>query len=421
MKINLSVKLNHKNIYIISVSGGVDSMVLLDFLYHRNFFLVVVYFDHCKREESFKDKILVEMYCQMKKIPFHFFQFKNISLDNFHNNARIMRQFKLKQVALQYNTKYIITAHHLDDLAETIFMKILRGSSLIGYSGMQPVYTFENFIWLKPFLYLEKKIIKKYAQQNKIPFLEDKTNLLSIYTRNKIRNQIIPIFQQTRNFLKKIKHFHLQLKEVSDLINNAVNLFMETQKKNNFSLTNFLQLHITIQKNIILFLLETNKITKNFIIINNIVKGLSDTKKPNIQWRLDNRWKLTKEYDKFFLQKINFTTTSNTRFYNKNKPLLYSCSDPQLLPFCENKQKIFYDKNNYHPPFYLRKRKPGDILFFAFGKQKLKKFLINKKITRDQRDSIWLIVDQTDTIIWIPNLYINKMLGNKEIFYLCLK
>lgn len=152
------INLDKTKDYIISVSGGIDSMVLLDFLYHQNYKLKVVHFNHSVRKDSIKDKNLVYDYCLKKNIDFHYFKLNlNYEEGNFQNKARILRLEKLKQVALQYKTKYLLTAHHLDDLSETIFLKILRGSSLLGYSGMQDSCLYEDFILLKPFLYTEKK------------------------------------------------------------------------------------------------------------------------------------------------------------------------------------------------------------------------------------------------------------------------
>ncbi|PQP79945.1 tRNA lysidine(34) synthetase TilS [Candidatus Phytoplasma phoenicium] len=419
MKINLSLKLEHKYLYIISVSGGVDSMVLLDYLYHRQFTLVAVYFDHCQRKDSFKDKILVEKYCNSKKIPLHYFQLTELSKNNFQHNARLIRQTYLKQIASQYKTPYIITAHHLDDLAETILMRISRGSSLSGYSGMNSFNVFQNFIWLKPFLYLSKQIIRNYAKQNKTPFLEDSTNNSELYTRNKIRHQIIPKFKAIGNFLKKIKHFHLQIQESSDLINHLTNVFFQQQKSNHFDLNSFLNLHVAIQKNIILRLLEEKKIIVNFYIITNIIKGLFNLNKPNNRWYLNKKWYLIKEYDKFFFQENYLLNTDIIN--NKYKPLLYSCVNLQLLSFCNIKQIIFYDEGKLCPPFYLRQRKPGDLLHFSFGTQKLKKFLINNKITYSRRSLIWLVVDQNNKILFIPKLYLNNSLGQQKFLYLGLK
>ncbi|MDC9031810.1 tRNA lysidine(34) synthetase TilS [Columbia Basin potato purple top phytoplasma] len=416
---SLCLKFDKKNTYIISVSGGVDSMVLLDYLYNSKYNLIVVNFNHLKRKDSLKDKILIEKYCCSKQISFYYFEL-NIKEKNFQNEARLLRQEKLKQIALKHKTNYIITAHHLDDLAETILFKIARGSSILGYSGMQTSYFNNGFYFLKPLLYIPKQEIVSYASNKKITFLEDYTNNLNIYTRNKIRNQIIPCFKEINNFLKNIKKFHLQMTEINMFIRKQTHDFLE-KKQNNFcfNLKSFLKLDIVIQKDIILFLLEEKKINKNFDLINNIIKGLQNDQKSNITWNsLSSEWLFIKQYNKFFWQTKQRKQEKNNKFL---KPLLYYSNKKDLLSFCCLIQKILYDPNNIKPPFFLRKRQPGDILRFSFGKQKLKKFFINLKIPLTERDKIWLVVDQQNIIIWIPNLYLNSTLGQKKYLYFGLK
>ncbi|MGI3136330.1 MAG: tRNA lysidine(34) synthetase TilS [Candidatus Phytoplasma vitis] len=410
-------KLDKKNIYIISVSGGVDSMVLLDYLYHLQYNLVVVHFNHLKRKESLEDKILVENYCFSKKIPFYYFELQIVG-QNFQNEARILRKEKLKQIAEKYKTFYLITAHHLDDLAENILFKISRGSSFLGYSGMQTSYFNDGFYFLKPFLYTPKQKILDYAFEKKIPFLEDHTNSLNIYTRNKIRNQIIPFFKELNNFLKNIQKFHFQMSEINNFIRKQTHSFLDKRiDKTFFNLQFFLKLDIVIQKDIILFLLEEKKIDKNFSLINNIVKGLQNNNKPSIQWDLlSKEWILVKQYYKFFWKH------RNSEIVSKNfKPSIHCASDKNFLSFCFVKQKIFYDLNRLQPPFFVRTKKTGDILQFSFGTQKLKKFFINSKIPLNERQKIWLVMDQQNIIIWIPNLYLNSTLGRDKFLYLGLK
>ncbi|WP_323847769.1 MAG: tRNA lysidine(34) synthetase TilS [Phytoplasma sp.] len=410
--LSLCLEMDKKQIYIISVSGGIDSMVLLDYLYHLQYNLIVVHFNHLKRKESLKDKILIKEYCLLKKIPFYYFEL-NIEDQNFQNKARILRKEKLKLIASKYKTPYLITAHHLDDLAETILLKLSRGSSLLGYSGMQSSYCHDNFYFLKPFLYISKDKITSYAIKNAIPFLEDYTNKLNIYTRNKIRNQIIPFFKKINNFLKNIQKFHFQITEMNTFLKRQTNFFLKKMNNNFFDLKSFLQLDIVIQKDIIVSLLEKKNIYKNFYLINNIVKGLQNNNKPNITWAFPSlEWLLIKQYHKFFWQKkikteqVNQMTKPSLHYNNKN-----------VLSFCSSIQQIFYDVDRLQPPFILRQKQPGDILQFHFGRQKLKKFLINSKINLTQREKIWLVVDQQNIIIWIPRLYFNSTLGDKQNIY----
>ncbi|MDV3195911.1 MAG: tRNA lysidine(34) synthetase TilS, partial [Candidatus Phytoplasma stylosanthis] len=295
MVFNLSYQLDQKNVYIISVSGGVDSMVLLDYLYHLKYSLIVVHFNHLKRNQSFEEKKIVEQYCFLKKIPFHYFELK-IEEKDFQNQARSLRKEKLKKVAVQYKTFYLMTAHHLDDLSETILFKIARGSSILGYSGMQPFFQEGNFYFVKPFLYVPKQKIINYARDKKILFLEDHTNQLNLYNRNKIRNKIIPFFKQMNNFLKNITKFHFQLTEINNFIRKQTILFVNIRKDDVFDLNLFLTLDISIQKDIILFFLKKKKIKKSFDLINNIVKFLKNRSKANASHNFNSGWAIFKKY-----------------------------------------------------------------------------------------------------------------------------
>ncbi|WBL31599.1 tRNA lysidine(34) synthetase TilS [Candidatus Phytoplasma sacchari] len=413
----LSVNLDKTQNYIISVSGGVDSMVLLDFLYKKKYNLKVVHFNHSIRKDSFKDKILIENYCKEKNIVFYYFKLNlNIKEKNFQNKARILRLEKLKKVASEYKTKYIITAHHLDDLSENVFLKILRGSSLSGYGGMKTSCNYDNFILLKPFLYIEKNKIIEYAKKNKIIFLEDYTNQQNIYLRNQIRNIIIPFFKKSRNFLKNIIKFHSQINEVSNFIRKKTIIFLKYQNNFNiFNLKSFLNLDITIQKDVILFLFENRKISKNFFLINNIIHGLNNEKKPFIIWKLNFDYSLIKKYKEFTIEHNNFLNLMNTEY---KEPFLHFSENKSDISFCNIIEKIYYNSNNFFPPLIIRKKKPKDVLKFNFGTQKLKNFFINKKIILFQRKLISIITDQKNNIIWIPNLYVNKTLGKTNFLYL---
>ena len=97
-----------------------------------------------------------------------------------------------KKTADKYKTKYITTAHHGDDLIETILMRISRGSHLKGYAGFQKCYEEKGYVFIKPLIYCTKDDIKKYNEEQGIPTIHDYTNDLDVYTRNRYRHHILP-------------------------------------------------------------------------------------------------------------------------------------------------------------------------------------------------------------------------------------
>ncbi|QBF24030.1 tRNA lysidine(34) synthetase TilS ['Catharanthus roseus' aster yellows phytoplasma] len=420
--IKLACSLDANQTYIIAVSGGVDSMALLHCLVAQKIKLQVVHFNHLARPNAWKDKELVQSYCLQNSLCFHYFEL-NCLQKNFQAQARLLRQQKLMQIATKHQTPFILTAHHLDDLAETILQKITRSSTLLGYSGMQIQTSWQDFIFLKPFLYVPKAKIISYAAFYQIPFLEDYTNQNLTYQRNQIRHQVIPYLKTQTSFLQNIPKYQQTLLQAYNFIRKQTLLFLTKHTNhscnppNSFALAPFLNLDLVIQKDIILLLLEQQNITKSFIFIQNIIKGINNPYKPNLSWHLNFEWHLIKDY-----KHITLIRPAPPLSFALSKPLLcvstcnlcLACISPSLQSLNYNPQKVSF-------PLKVRLRQPKDTLKFSFGTKKLKKFLIEKKVPLTKRNNLWLVVDNLDNILFIPHLYINLTLGNQSKIYLAFK
>jgi tRNA(Ile)-lysidine synthase/bifunctional protein TilS/HprT len=420
--IKLACNLDPNQIYIIAISGGVDSMVLLHHLVAKKIKLQVVHFNHLTRSNALEDKALVQNYCLEKKLDFHYFEL-NCPPKNFQAQARLLRQQKLMQIATKYKTSFILTAHHLNDLAETILQKIIRSSTLLGYSGMQIQTPWQDFIFLKPFLYVPKTKIISYASFHQIPFLEDYTNQKPTYQRNQIRHQVIPYLENNTSFLQNIHKYHQIILQAHNFIRKQTLLFISKHINHSLNQTSsielapFLKLDLVIQKDIILLLLEQQNITKKFIFIQNIVKGMNNPYKPNLSWHLNSNWHLIKDY-----QYIKLIRPSLTPSFALLKPLLYvSTCNFCLACISSSLQCLYYNPSKVIFPLKLRLRQPKDTLKFSFGTKKLKKFLIEKKVPLTQRNNLWLVVDNLENILCIPHLYTNLTLGNQTRIYLAFK
>lgn len=122
-------------LYIVGVSGGPDSMFLLDNLRIRGYKLVVAHINYKKRVESDQDEILVKNYCQKYFLPWEFHQAENSEynfVSNFQDRARKIRYDFFQRVAEKYQTKHIVIAHHRDDYLETYLLQKKR-NSLVDY------------------------------------------------------------------------------------------------------------------------------------------------------------------------------------------------------------------------------------------------------------------------------------------------
>ncbi|WP_025724949.1 tRNA lysidine(34) synthetase TilS [Acholeplasma granularum] len=405
MKIKLN--LDTSNTYVLAVSGGLDSMVLFDLFLKYKHKIVVVHFNHQKRSESVYDNELIEKLCKNHNVPYHYIKL-NIKKGNFQDSARQLRYQFLEDIATLYRTPYIVTAHHLDDLAETIIMKLIRGSNLLGYSGMQKLTKIDEFVYLKPLLDYSKNDLETYKNTFNISFLEDSSNLEDDYLRNRIRHHIIPILKEENNILSHFKNFSNQAYLASDFIRSESLKFLPTNL--NFSLQKFLELHLSIQYDVISLILEKVDAKRSNTKIEMILKQLNSTK-PNIDITLSNNHHMIKSYDRVYIINIS------DEFY-KDKPNHLMISHNKVgLP--KKYIELCYNKLNF--PIQIRKRLPGDKLQFKFGTKKLKDFLIDKKIPKKSRDDLDIIVDSNQTVLWIPGIYKNETLGSNNIIYLWIK
>ena len=180
----------HKKI-LVAVSGGADSMSLLHFLYSHqkdlDIQLGIAHINHKQRQESEHEEAYLRHWAEEYKVPFHYSAFSGKFSENA---ARTFRYEFFKQVMKDYGYTALVTAHHADDQAETIFMRLLRGSRLRHLSGISDVRPFGTGQIIRPFLHLNK------AQLPETFHFEDKSNTSLAYLRNRIRLSYLPTLSQ---------------------------------------------------------------------------------------------------------------------------------------------------------------------------------------------------------------------------------
>lgn len=186
--------LNDKKLAL-ACSGGVDSMVLADCLlkYQFNFSII-----HCnfqlRGDASFQDEKFVKSYATKNNLclftkSFHTENSAKLNSTSIEMEARNLRYKFFQEIYHQQELDLILLAHHQDDQAETIFMRLIKGAGLSGLSGMKEI---RDDIYFRPFLNITKETILDYARENKIEYREDASNNENIYQRNHIRNKILP-------------------------------------------------------------------------------------------------------------------------------------------------------------------------------------------------------------------------------------
>lgn len=190
---------------VLAVSGGPDSIFMLDILNKLkeklDFEIAVCHVNHMIREEAGMDEEFVQNFCD--KIGVKCFV-KRIDVKNFANNkkigteeaGRIIRYRFFDEVMEKTGSNKIAIAHNKNDKVETIIMNLLRGSGTLGLKGIEPI---RDNKYVRPIVEIERNDIEEYCSQHDLKPRIDKTNFENTYTRNKIRNIVIPYIEKELN------------------------------------------------------------------------------------------------------------------------------------------------------------------------------------------------------------------------------
>ena len=209
---------------MVAVSGGVDSVVLLHLLVQKGqraegrgqskYNFVVAHFDHGIREDSKRDRGLVQELAKKYNLPFVYDQ-GNLGPKASEATARDARYAFLNKIKDSVGAEAIITAHHQDDVIETAIINLLRGTNRKGLTSLQ-----SRSGLIRPFLGFSKNEIIAYAKAHKLKWREDSTNQDTKYLRNHVRHDILPKFSEAQK-AQLLKHIS-ELIQTNKKIDNAL-------------------------------------------------------------------------------------------------------------------------------------------------------------------------------------------------------
>ena len=399
---------------VVAISGGVDSMCLLDIVKNYNVNVICAHVNHNLRKESFEEYEFVKDYCMKNNIIFEGIVLDKIDKGNLESEFRNKRYEFFDELVNKYNARYLLTAHHGDDLIETILMRIVRGSSLDGYSGFNIISKRDNYEILRPLIYLTKDNLYEYAKENNIEYREDKTNNSDKYTRNRYRKYILPkLKEENLNVHKKFIKFSSELNESCNFINKYIDkLLKDNYSKNKLNINTIKDEEDFIIKKVIYSILkETYNNDINLINDNNIneIIKIIKSNKPNLSVDLPKNIIVLKNYDE--LQIKNCETINDYKYELKDQVkvelgIIKKINETTLT----NNYVCHLNSKDIKLPLYVRNRRNSDVIEILGlnGKKKLKDVFINEKIPTSIRDKYPIVVDSNDTIVWIPGLKKSK-------------
>ena len=212
---------------VLAVSGGPDSIFMLDILNklkeQLKIEIIVCHVNHMIRDDAEDDEIFVKKFCDKYNIECYI---KRIDVQEYANNnkigteeaGRIVRYAFFEEVLEKTKSNKIAVAHNKNDKIETIIMNLLRGTGIQGLRGIEPI---RNNRYIRPIIEIPRKDIEIYCKEKNLNPRIDKTNFENIYTRNKIRNIIIPYIEKefNPNIIESINRLSEIATEEDDYIN----------------------------------------------------------------------------------------------------------------------------------------------------------------------------------------------------------
>lgn len=416
---------------LVSVSGGPDSICLLNLLYNLQprlgCELAVFHLNHKLRKAAAQEQIFVQKVCKRLGLPcftkgFAIRKYAEKNNLNIEAAASQIRYQLLSSLAKKLSCQKIALGHTADDQAETVLMKLIRGSGITGLGGIFPVKQAEESGQskiIRPLIEISHQEVLAYLKSQHLSYCLDISNLDQRYFRNRVRLQLLPQLEKYNPRIRK------SLVQISFFCQKLEEYFQQETLKIFPALAKCLPGKIIIDFN---KLLCYNYVTQTYIIKKalGLLKPKSEINFAHIssilnltqsgkQIQLPDNLIVQRLYDKLvlnyekkkslkiptaglkipgvtFIPELNLKITVTIR-----KSKIFNKSLIQ-----RDKRKIFLDQDKIKSPLFIRLRKKGDRFspFGGHGSRKLKDFFINEKIPRPERERIPLLIGN-DKIIWV--------------------
>ncbi|MFL2584642.1 MAG: tRNA lysidine(34) synthetase TilS [Flavobacteriaceae bacterium] len=385
----------HSKRLLVAVSGGVDSMVLLDLLRDLSYIIGVA---HCnfqlRGEESDLDQQLVKEYCNTHDIPFYQKNFDtDLPKQSTQMAARTLRYEWFETLIQTEHYDWVLTAHHADDNIETLLMNITRGTGIEGLAAIPE----QNGKILRPLLPYYKSEIVDYAKTHGIEWREDRSNQTDDYTRNIIRHHLIP--QLTKLHPKALENTSKTIeltKEAVSVVHQETETFLnelfqireDVTKIPIKSLKNLEPLSFWIHQLFSIYGFDQGEVIK-----------LLDAQKGKFIFSQYYTLEVGRG-DLLLYKTVNRNMNDEFEVFEDglNEPVKITFSTEQI----NGENHLSLDASTISFPLKLRKWKKGDRFFpiGMTGAKKVAKFFKDEKYTANEKAAQWLLCSGND-IVWI--------------------
>ena len=439
---------------LLALSGGIDSMVLakLLILYSQRTSSTVnsqsqchLSFAHCnfhlRGDDSNRDEKFVTEFAKENKIPIYIQHFDTESYAKENSlsiemAARELRYSWFEELKDINNFTKVALAHHGDDQIETFLINMLRGSGIKGLKGMKP----QNDFYIRPLLFSNRSQIEAFAKENNIQWVEDYTNNETIYLRNKIRHQIIPLFDEIKDNARNSMNFSIDcLSSENDLYRSLIEEKLSMIENVNRDYRFVDNIHFLKNKEGKQLLFEwVRKYGFNYTQSESMYEAMMNGKSgvvfynDNGQQTTDNSLIASVQKDRIEIFKNRF---DDDEFQIQIDSQILRFSDSQILRFSVLKKdedfKLIkdssvaqFDMDNIAFPLKLRRWKKGDRFrpLGMKGSKLLSDFFNDLGFSTYQKQKVWIMEDANGLILWVVGYRISdkvKISDSTEVIFQC--
>lgn len=399
--------------WVIAVSGGADSMALLDMCFQQHMDIYVAHVNYQKRESAIQETKEVEAYCIDKDISCYVHYVEHYEEGyNFQAQARDIRYHFFQKIIALVDAQGVLVAHHFDDVLETYLLQIERGSTPAYYGMKEDAYVHDVFV-KRPLLSYGKKQLVNYCKEHHIVYFDDESNFEDTYRRNAIRHHVLSAYtdMQKQELIEEMVEKNKQNEHNQNQIQQYVQ-----QMHDQFTLVWFYDIPTSLQSGVIREWLVKQGVSYH-ISEKNIVSFLQliHDNKENFKHTINGHYYLQVAYNHVHLH----TNTKDSFAYVFDT--LPSVCTPYF--YCQNKGRAIEGLTLHEDdfPITIRSVQNGDTIQLRIGNKKVSRFLIDNKISHKERQ-IWpLVVNRKGNVIFVcgigcdiehysnnPNLFVLK-------------
>ena len=408
---------------LVAVSGGVDSMVLLQLLLQSGYKIAVAHCNYMLRgEESEGDAQFVHSFCQENKIVIHVAKFETERLSEQNKQsiqvtARELRYNFFQELCSRLHYDFIATAHHANDVAETILINLSRGGGMASWHGIEV----KRGNIVRPLLFAQKHEIETYAKENNIQWRMDSSNLKEDYTRNLIRQQIIPVLKKINPSVVETLFHHAEIvSEAEKIILEQIERFrtvsvVTNEKKTIISISDLLK--TTAPHTVLYYILQPFGFNSTNVF--DIFKSLSHAESKTFY---SDRFQLIKERNQLILTPFeekktdNFcveipTTGTYTIANAQIKIELFENTEDLYNGILKNNNKTtgYFDAEKALFPIVIRSWQHGDYFYplGMHGKKLVSDFFTDEKISQSEKQKQLLFFSNNE-LMWLEGRRISE-------------